>query len=113
MEVVRRVVRGPDEGSHTVNKYLVTNNFQKIFPKGHTCIKMSLWGPIEVTAELNCLGNQEVTYHARVYCARLVASTYHPGGDGLHVKVGLTLLQRNNADFSLLQLKRHWIFKKE
>lgn len=61
-EVVRRVAWGVDEGSHTVT--ICGNNFQEIFPKGHTCIKMSLCGPIETTAERGCLGNQEVTYHA-------------------------------------------------
>lgn len=71
---------------------------------------MGLCGPIEPTAEPNLLGNQKATYHARVNCARLIAGTDHPGGDSLSVKVGLTLLQRNDADFSLLQLKRHWIF---
>lgn len=71
---------------------------------------MSLYGPIDVITELNLLSNQKATYHAWVDCAGLIAGTYHPGGDGLHVKVGLAVLQRDDADFSLLQLKRHWIF---
>ena len=74
---------------------------------------MSFYGPTEPIAELNLFGKHRETYHARVNCARLIASTDHPVGDGLHVKVGLTLLQRNNAYFSLLQLKRHWIFLKK
>lgn len=52
-------------------------------------------------------------YHARVHGAGLIAGTYHPVGDGLHVKVGLALLQRNNADLPFLQLKGHYIQKEE
>lgn len=74
---------------------------------------MSFYGRIEVTAERNHLSQQGTTYHARVDCAGLVAGAYHPRGDGLHVKVGLALLQGNDADFSLLQLERHWRREKE
>lgn len=48
---------------------------------------MSLCGP------WSYFNNQKTTYHARVHGAGLIAGTYHPGGDGLHVEVGLTLLQ--------------------
>lgn len=66
-----------------------------------------------MTTELTVLATRRAIYHARVHGTRLVAGAYHPRGDGLHVEVGLALLQGDDADLSLLQLKRHWGFKKE
>lgn len=106
MEVVQGIAWVLDEGKTPVNKHLVTNDVQK----GHTWIILSLYRPMKAIAERSLPGHRKAAYHARVDGARLVAGTDHPRGNGLHVKVGLTLLQGNNVDFAFLQLKRHWIF---
>ena len=49
-----------------------------------------------------------VTHHARVHGASLVSSTKHPGGDGLHIKVTLTLRQTDDPYFSLLEFEGHY-----
>lgn len=67
----------------------------------------------KVMADRECWHSRKAAYHARVHSAGLIASTYHPIGDGLHVKIGLALLQRNNADLPFLQLKGHCIQKGE
>lgn len=63
----------------------------------------------KVMEDPDCWQGRKAAYHAGVHGARLIASTDHPIGDGLHVKIGLALLQRDNADLSLLQLKGHCV----
>lgn len=74
---------------------------------------MELYKLTKVMEDSDCWPSQKAAYHARVHGASLIASTYHPTGDGLHVKIGLALLQRDNADLSLLQLKGHCIRKEK
>lgn len=47
-------------------------------------------------------------YHAGVDGSSVVASAKHPGSDGLHVEVRLTLRERDDPNFSFLQLEGHW-----
>lgn len=82
-------------------------------PKGSHMTCNELCKLTEVMEDSDGLHSQKAAYHAWVHSARLVAGTYHPTGDGLHVKIGLAALQRNDADLSLLQLKGHCIQKEE
>lgn len=93
---------------YKIIKQLAANTLWKLFPRGLGWIMRSLHGPSAGTAKPDILCEQITAYHAGVHCARFIACTYHPVGDCLHVKVGLTLFQRNNAHLSLLQFKRHW-----
>lgn len=61
----------------------------------------------KVMEDPDCWQSQKAAYHARVHGAGLIASTDHPIGDGLHVKIRLAPFQRDNADLPLLQLKGH------
>lgn len=49
-----------------------------------------------------------MNYHAGVDGSGVVTGTQHPGSDGLHVEVRLTLSQRDDPNLPLLQLEGHW-----